>query len=298
VKPERDDWDDDERRALKDVEAEFAQLRERHRDDPPFELLRAAHADALPESLQAPLREHLEQSAWSRALVDVDTEAEPPLEAEVERRLLTRINRSSRSKPAARWYTWSWLPALAAAAVLVLIVAVMRQSGPARVESQPGPPAATPAAPVPAAPVYTLALDKPDVKLTPEALVLRSDARGARFVDDIAPALNAYRANDDVEAERQFASLETRYPKSIEVAFYRGVTELLLNDPAGAIRSLDRARRLDNDAFTAEVGWYLAVAYERAGNTSRARAELDVLCRHTSAYTSKACAAAAKLKSE
>ena len=53
---QRDDWDEDERRALAGLETEFEQLRTRHRDDPPFELLRAADADVLPEPLQAARR--------------------------------------------------------------------------------------------------------------------------------------------------------------------------------------------------------------------------------------------------
>jgi hypothetical protein len=301
VKLQRDDWDDGERRTVKDFEPEFEQLRARHRNGPPLELLRAAQAAALPEALQSPLSEHLKQSAWSRALVEEDTEAPVPFDAEAQDRLLARVKRSARPTPAPRWYLRSWVPALAAAAVLIIMVGVFRRkelTRPLDEQPQPSAPAVTAATPVPPAPVFTLALDKPDVKLTQQALVLRSDARGGRFVDDIAPALNAYRANDYAEADRQFSTLQARYPKSTEVLFYRAVTQLFLNDTAGSLRSLAAARQLDDGAFAPEIGWYLAVAYERTGNRTRARAELDTLCRRVSAFTGKACAAASKFRPE
>jgi tetratricopeptide (TPR) repeat protein len=291
----RDDWDDDERRALAGFEKEFEQLRLRHRDDPPFELLRAADAEALPEPLQATLNAHLQQSAWSRALVAGGTGAEPSVDEHLERRLLSRIERSAR--PAAASWRWrSWIPALAAAAVLVVMVGVMRRGEPVRVEPQPPSPAPTPAASAPPAPVFLLPLDRADVKMTAQALVLRNDAGAPRFVDDIAPALKAYGAGDYVEANRLFAALQTRYPKAIEVVFYRAVAQLFLGDMTGAIESLQAARRLDADAFAPEIGWYLAVAYERAGDRRGAQTELAALCRQNSPFATRACEAASRLQ--
>jgi hypothetical protein len=298
VKSQRDDWDEDERRALHALEAELEQLRARHRNDPPFELLRAAHEDALPESLQEPLSEHLRQSAWSRALVEGGVEAEPPLDASAEQRILNRIHRSTRSTPASRWTLRAWAPLLAAAAVLVIIVAVLRRPGPdSTPEPQPGSSARNPPTSAPPPPRFTLPLDTPDVKLTPQALVLRSGT-GRGFADDIAPALKAYTARNYVEAEKDLAALKARYPNAVEIAFYHGITELLLNDAARAIQSLQTARRLDDGSFAADIAWYLAVAYERAGDGRRARGELETLCRQTNSYAAKACAAAPQIKPE
>jgi len=295
VKLQRDEWDEEERRALKGVEQELEQLRARHGGDPPFELLRAADAEALPDSLQTSLAEHLKQSAWSRALVE--GASEPSADSDVERRLLARIKRSAGSTASSRWR--SWVPVLAAAAVLVVMVGVLRRREPARPpDQQARPTAGAPAASSAQPAVVVLPLDKPGVKLTPQALVLRSDARGARFADDIAPALTAYNENNYGEADRQFAALQKRYPQSVEVVFYRGIAQLFLNDPPGAIVSLQAARRLDDDAFAGEIAWYLAVAYDRAGDQPRARAELEALCRRTDAYASRACEAAAKRKPE
>ena len=289
----RDDWDDDERLALEGLEQEFEQLRAGHRGDPAFELLRAADAGALPEPAQQSLAAHLERSRWSRALVDGASGDEPALDEHRARALFTRMKRSTSPAVVRFPRVPSWFSALAAAAVLFIVVGVLRQSDPIVAPSPPPPVPSTPNVPV--RPAFTLPLERPDVKLTAAALVLRSDARNARFVDDIAPALDAYRAGDYARAEPQFSSLQAKYPAAIEPAFYRGITQLFLDDTVRAIQSLEAARRLDEGTFTAEIAWYLAVAYERTGEVPRARAELERVCRGKSPYASRACDAAGRL---
>jgi TolA-binding protein len=141
-----------------------------------------------------------------------------------------------------------------------------------------------------------LTLDKPDVKLTATALVRRSTGRDAKFVDDVAPALNAYRAGDFQTAAAEFVRVQTQYPDAVEIPFYLGVTRLFLDDAAGAVTALEAARRVADETFRADVGWYLAVAEERAGNRAAARTELDALCGGPSSYAARACAAAARFK--
>jgi hypothetical protein len=290
-----DELDNTERRALQGLEREFDELRARHRDDPAFELLRAARAGVLPDPLQQSVTEHLDRSAWSRALVEEDAEAEPALDDDTARRLLSRITRSAQPPRASRWYMRSWLPALAAAAVLVVMVGMLR-SGSSQISVERQPPHVEAPAPAAAAPALTLPFEKPDVKLTPQALVLRSDAGRGGFVDDIAPALEAYRGNRYVDAEQRFAALRAHYPASVEVAFYRAISQLSLDDAAGAVASLTAARRLDDGAFAPEIAWYLAVAHERAGDLVSARTELERLCRQTNVYAARACAAGPALK--
>lgn len=290
----RDDWDDDERRGLKGLEAQFDELRARHRDDPAFELLRATAADALPEPAQQSLSGHLGRDAWSRALVDGASGDEPVLDDLRARALLTRITRSSTSPAAVRFpRVPAWFSALAAAAVLVVAVGVMRQ-GDSRVEP-PSQPPLTSVPPVADRPRFTLPLERPDVKLTAGALVLRSERGPARFVDDIAPALDAYRAGDDARAESQFAALRATYPTAIEPAFYRGIAQLFLDDAPAAIQSLQAALRLDDGTFAAEIRWYLAVGYQRVNSVPAANAELELLCRGKSPYAARACDAAGRL---
>jgi predicted Zn-dependent protease len=212
-----------------------------------------------------------------------------------ERRLLAQVTRSARSTHTqARWPMRLWIPAFAAAAVFIVTVAILRRApGSLPTPQRQGAPEGQVAATRPSS--FVLALDQPDVKLTQTALVLRSAGSDGRFVDDIAPALNAYRAHDYAEADRRFAAVKPQYPKSVELSFYHAIVRLFLNDAAGAIASLQSARRLDDGSFAPEISWYLAVAYERAGESVRARAELDTLCRRSSAFSKRACEAAPKL---
>jgi tetratricopeptide (TPR) repeat protein len=129
------------------------------------------------------------------------------------------------------------------------------------------------------------------VKLTAAALLLRGD-RTQNFVDDVADGLNAYRAGDYEKAARALEALEPRYPKSVEILFYAGISRLMLNQAPAAVRALEAARALSDDTFADDAAWYLAVAYERAGDVDRSRALLAALCRGSSARAAHACAAA------
>jgi hypothetical protein len=118
VKVRRDDWDDDERQLLDELQPELERVRARHRNDPPFDLLRAAREEALPDSLQAAVGAHLERSEWSRALVEGAGGDEMSLDSDTERRLLAHVTRSAGStRRHARWPMRLWIPAFAAAAV-------------------------------------------------------------------------------------------------------------------------------------------------------------------------------------
>jgi hypothetical protein len=292
-----DDWDDDERRAIDALGPELETLRERHRDDPPFELLRAARAGALPDALQTALSFRLESSAWSRALVDGAESEHVSLDEIGERRLLNTVRRAAGSRRSS-WGLKIWLPAVVAAALVLVAVAVLRRGEPTRPGASPST-VTTERRPVPSetpVPAFVLPLEKPQVKLTALALVLRSGGRDGRFVDDIAPAVAAYRRGDYGEANRQFEGLAPRYPRSVEIPFYRGVSQLLLGDAGAAIQSLKAARRLDDETFATDIAWYLAVALERSGDLAAARAELAPLCAASSPYRARACEAAEKLQ--
>jgi hypothetical protein len=287
-----DDWDDEERDALAPFRADLDALRERHRAEPPLELLRAARADALPEPLRHAADAHLDGSIWSRALVEGAEAADVPLDTDAQQRLLERIRQALREEHAARVLRrWRWTAAVAAAVLLAVLV--VRRSRPG--EPMPGVPAApspVAAAPSPAPPVFHMLLEKPEVRFTAAALVLRGEGGGPRFVDAIAPAISAYRAGDYATAARAFAAIETRYPHSVEVPFYLGVSRLFLEDADGARTSLEAAQRVSEEGFAADVEWYLAIANDRAGRRSDALAGLDRLCRGTSPRARPACEAA------
>ena len=134
------------------------------------------------------------------------------------------------------------------------------------VSESPAPERTVAVATPPPAPVYLLALDKPDLKVSPAALTYRSAAAENPLLADLKPAFDAFRAGDYATANREFAALGPRYPKSVEVFFYQGVARLFLADAPGAIASLTTAGKIADSAFAWDIEWYRAVAEERAGN--------------------------------
>jgi len=292
-----DAWDSDERDALEPVTSELDALRARHAADPPLDLLRAAHADALPPDLQEPAAAHLARSAWSRALVEGTEDVDHALDAPGVDRLLARIRKSAdRSRPRP-WFAsvQVWAPLAAAATIAVIVTAwtASRTHAPAAPAAAPGAPEATIARVEPSR--FELPLDKPDVKLSTAALTWRGPAGATSLVDALTPALDAYRQSDYARAADVLQRVARQFPASIEAPFYRGVSLLFLNDPAGAIAELTKAERMKDATFAADVAWYLAVAEQRAGDTAAARARLDSLCRRPGPRSSAACEAIKKL---
>jgi hypothetical protein len=292
VKRPADGWDRDERDAVEALRTELAAVQARHAGDPPLDLLRAARGDALPEPLQDSVSAHLSGSAWSRTLVEGLDEAGATLDRADEARLLARIQRdANRAIKPSGGRIWQWRLALAGAAMVLVAgsVVIFRSA----FTEQPAPvrhPEATVAvAPPPAAPVYQLALEKPDLKLSPAALTWRGSGGENRYLADLKPAFDAFRSGDYATADREFSTLSTRYPSAVEVSFYQGVARLFLNDVPGAITSLTAAERLADDSLAWDVGWYRAVAEERAGNVAAARDRLSRLCRLADVRAPSAC---------
>jgi hypothetical protein len=133
------------------------------------------------------------------------------------------------------------------------------------------------------------------VRLSVGALTWRGPSGASSIVDDLAPALDAFRASDYARAAQALEPLEGRYPTAVEPPFYRGISLLFLNDPGGAFVELRRAERLADATFSPDVAWYLAVAEQRAGRTVEARARLDAVCRSANTHAADACNAIKKL---
>jgi TolA-binding protein len=285
------------------VRTELDALAARHGDDPPLAVLRAASVDALPDPLQTATATALKQRAWYRTLVAGADAAAPELSTTEVEHLLSRVRQQAMAdpvrlpRPRRGGRRWRPVAGLAMAAAILVAVAV-RLRAPGSPGASPAVPAAPQAAAVAQPGSFRLPLEAPPVKLTAMALVVRSDGRRGTFTEDAAPAFDAYRAGDYRTAAQQFVRLQTLYPQSVEVALYLGVSRLFLDDPQGAIAVLGAARRVADDAFRADIAWYLAVADERAGDVRSARIELDGLCRGGSAYASRACEAAARFGPE
>ncbi len=299
MKTTSDNWDRDERESLSLIEDELTAVRARHADDPPLDLLRAARAGVLPPDVQELADEHLSKSAWSRTLVAGAEDANASLGDDDIDRLMVRLRTDIRkdAAPESRAGLFrGWQSLLATAAVLATVIVVaavtIRRSRPAE------PPASTePEATVAVnrPPAFQLPLEKPEVKLSVAALTWRGSAGANQLLDDLAPAIDAFRRSDYRSAVRLLEPLEQRYPAAPEAPFYRGVSRLFLNDPNGAIDDLQKAGRAVDATFAVDAAWYLAVAEQRAGRLAEARVRLDGLCRTTNARTSSACDAIKQL---
>jgi hypothetical protein len=301
VNTDRHDWDREERDALAGLEEQLDAMRRRHVDDPPIEMLRAAHADALPEDLQTPVSEHLAASAMSRTLAEGLGEDAPVLSREEQDRLLARIMKDARTE-AAPASPWGWLrpvlvgSGLVAIASLVWVVSKTTETG-----ERLGPPETQVVVALPpAVPPFLLPFDKPDVRLGMGALTWRGSSPsttgdGNQLLADLKPGLDAYRQNDYATANGELTALATRYPGTIEILFYQGVSRLFLEDYAGALAAFDAADAIGDSTFASDVAWYRAVAEQRSGNVAQARARLDAICTARGSDAARACTALEQL---
>jgi hypothetical protein len=296
MKRPADGWDAEEREALSPLEPELGDLQRRHADDPPLELLRAARADVLPEEVQRTAAAYLNGSDWSRQLVEGADDPGDLLTAGDEARLLRRIQAEhAAAARRARAPGWLWQAVLAVAAIVVTVGTwwVLRR---APQPSTPQPGAGTTVAEVSQPPSFVLPLDTPEIKVSAAALTYRSGDAGTSLLADLKPAFDALRQDDYATAARALSQLADRYPDAVEVPYYRGISQLFLNDVAGARASLARAAQLADDAFAADVGWYQAVADERAGRRDDARSRLRTLCAQRGPRSSASCAAELKIR--
>jgi hypothetical protein len=301
VSTDQHDWDRVERQALAGLDDQIDVMRRRHAGDPPIELLRAARGDALPEDLQTSVSEHLAASAMSRTLAEGLGDDGPVLSEAEQERLLARIVKEAR-KESAPSSAWGWLrPVLVGSGIVAIASLVWMVSKGTDVGERLAPPdTQVVVALPPAAPPFQLAFDKPDVRLGMRALTWRGSSPstsddGNQLLADLKPGLDAYRANDYAAANRELTSLASRYPGTIEILFYQGMSRLLLDDYAGAIAAFEAADAVGDRTFASDVAWYRAVAEQRAGHDAQARTRLDAICRARGSDAPRACAALEQL---
>jgi hypothetical protein len=301
VSTDRHDWDREDRQALAGLEDQIDAMRRRHVGAPPFELLRAAQADALPEDLQTSVSAHLAASAMSRTLAEGLGEDAPALSAEEQERLLARIMKDAR-KEAAPASVWGWFrPVLVGTGIVAVASLVWIVSKGTEVGERLAPPdSQVVVALPPAVPPFLLPFEKPDVRLGMGALTWRGSAPSAtddgnQLLADMKPGLDAYRRNDYATANRELTALAGRYPGTIEILFYQGVSRLFLNDYAGALAAFETADAIGDRTFAGDLSWYRAVAEQRSGNDAQARTQLDAICNARGSDAGRACTALEQL---
>jgi hypothetical protein len=293
-----DDFDEHDESLPPELETELERFAARHRGDPSFAVLRAAEADALTQEVSASVANGIAASRWQQSIVRGGTSAaeDADMDEVASARLLARIHRDAAARDAGARRTKRGaalaLAGVAAAAVLAVTTMIVRRDAvPSAVVVEAPPVAVATVAP----PAFRIPLEAAPMKLTPRALVLRSDAGQPSFVDDVAPAFDAYRGGQYQAAADAFARLRTRYRDSVEIAFYLGVSRLMTGDIDGARAALGDARAMNDATFADDVAWYLAVADERAGNLSSARTAMAALCAGAGELATRACSAASAL---
>lgn len=292
MKQRPSDWERYDEDGLREAGVAFDALPDGRSGCVPIEMLRAARAAALPEDAHAKVATHLASCAFCRQL-DADLEAAdlPDMTLIEGERIFARVqNPASAEKAQGARVGWrfSWRPAvatLAFAAVALLVVQVANRLGP--LAPTQGPAVAGP--PRPVASVFDL--QKPPVKLSVNVLTLRGAAgKKQEYLKDLAPALDAYRADDYALAAKRFGALTAKYPRATEVLLYLGVSRLFLKDHSGAVEVLRVARQSTDHSLSPDIAWYYALALQRLGRFEDVRSVLVPLCAGKSEYAARACA--------
>jgi hypothetical protein len=248
----------------------------------PDQLL-ALGAGSLPAAVAARVEAHLSACSKCRALLEAMTALEGGPTAEEAQRISASVARS-RPRPSAVWRP-GWLAAAAAVLAALGLAVMIDQSDDVR--PLVGAPSRDRELPTPA---FALRLEKPAIDLPPEALALRGSGASPYFAD-LSAALQPWRQDRFEEAAAQFRNVTARYPDRPHGFFYLGVS-LLMADRAGeAFAPLQRARALaaDDAALRASATWYLAVSFERSGQTAAAIQALAELCEGGGARHDEGC---------
>ena len=237
-------------------------------DQPAPELLRAARAGVLPADVQARIEHRLSTDEWSRSLADSLEQTEPSFDGNDEDRLLARVladANAARDAPVSSSRLPRWI-ALAAAAAVVAAIGLFAWRGQSRT---PRPnttsAAAAPTSPAPTARGFRLPLDKPTVRLSMAALTWRGADSRNHLLSDLKPGMDAFRSGDYAAANRELSVLDAKYPDSVDVHYYQGVSRLFTGDATGAVESLRIADRAADPTLSDDVSWYLSIALERTG---------------------------------
>lgn len=115
---------------------------------------------------------------------------------------------------------------------------------------------------------------------TPDDVVWRGGKRRPTGPPTLAPftqAMRPYQKNDFAGAERQLGQFLEHNPHHAEANLYRGVSLLLLDKRTDAIAPLQAAIEHGGSRVRQQAHWYLALAYLKSGESSKALGHLDAV---------------------
>jgi tetratricopeptide (TPR) repeat protein len=300
-----DELELDEREFLEKYGGMLEALHARHRDCPSFKVLLASPAGVLPQETSQKVASHVGRCSFCRILLKEMAAGElPAATAEEKQRIRARVlsARDSQTKAAKGgggfFREWFWkagpIGAFAAATVLLALWVGIHQpvapiSGRA---ATAGPQATKPEV------SSVFEWEKLPIKLQASSiLIVRGEPRTAqeKYTSQLTDALAQYHDGNYAEAEKALAQVAKNFPRGVEAQLYLGVSQLKLEKNAEAVPRLRAAQELGPETFRDDVTWYLALAYQRTGDTQRAVTELQKLCKGKSGYARRACTGAHEL---
>jgi hypothetical protein len=255
---------------------------------PPLSLLRAHQEEVLAADLAADVNRHIEHCSLCQILLtDLQHVPQPAITASERDRILRKL-------PHAAVPTgWPWYAASAAAIILAAAGAFLFLRQPQT--SQPTL-ATTQAslAPAPQSIGRNLEIAKLAVPIgLAPGLTLRGEAPTQQpTAAQVSPAFEAYVKDDYPLAAQRFTELADQFPRAELPFLYLGVTQLLQQDNAHALTTLNRADTLARENHSSQkddAAWYHALA-AIATHSPDAPHLLNVVCADTrSSYSKQAC---------
>jgi TolA-binding protein len=171
---------------------------------------------------------------------------------------------AAKPKAAVRW----WIPALAAAALLVVGIAVWKPAAPKAL-------------------VVVAPQEKPSYDLLarfdPPAYLPSTLRSASRTTKNFSEAMKLYTSGDFAGAAKGLRGLDGSRP-----LYYLGVSELLSGDRSGGIADLQKVVALGDTPYLSEARFYLAKGLIGDGNLAGARTQLETLVQEKSELAPKA----------
>jgi hypothetical protein len=179
---------------------------------------------------------------------------------------------------------------IALAATLVAAIAVWRIIRP---EAAPGPASSTrTTGGPPAAAPQMLLVEKLPVRVSTDRALGRSRGGDQQaFLDAFGRALTPYREDRFEDAVSGMRNLAATYKDAPEPPLYEGVSLLMLQRSADAVRALERARKVARKGdFSRDAEYYHAVALVLAGRPA-GRGAIQRICEIDGPYKAQSCQA-------